>query len=146
MKFENREYTYNWKVLWQVLLVIPFIGVYAVWKQADFNKADCIIMAIAVLLLAGKQALPLSRVLLIDSEIHISFLIPVRRGGRFRYDEIEYYTELRMPKKTKKVLLGGFLQPKGKKHIMFLASGIKDFAELNSMLSELFPKQINEEE
>jgi hypothetical protein len=136
----NRTFGYNWKQMLQVFFAIPFVFLYIIWKRDNFNESDVVVVFLAVLFVAGKQALPMCRVLLIDTEIHISFLLPLRKGGRFRYDEIESYTELVMQRKGNKFVFGGLLQPKGGKRIMLMSSGTKEFKELNSLLSEVFPK------
>jgi hypothetical protein len=79
-------------------------------------------------------------VILTESEIDVSFMLPNQRGGRFRHDEIESYTEIAITRRGRRMLICGFLQPKARKRLILSRAGTKDFEELSSMLSEMFPK------
>lgn len=135
----NREFGYRWEIVWQVIIVLPIVVAYFVWRGDDFSPPYVIVLTIICLYMIGRNALPLSRVLLTETEFYVSFLIPFRRGGCFRHEDIQSYAEIAMQRKGKKILMGGMIQPTDQKCIMIMSSGIKDFKELNSALLERYP-------
>ncbi|HUS72007.1 MAG TPA: hypothetical protein VMY06_02990 [Sedimentisphaerales bacterium] len=137
---EGRAFGYNWGRLWAVVLAVPLVGAYIVWRGSRLGLADCIVIPIAFLFLAIRGMLPMCKVLLTESEIHVSFMLPNQRGGKFRHDEIESYTEVAITRRGRRILICGFLQPKARKRLILSRAGTKDFEELNSILSEMFPK------
>jgi hypothetical protein len=136
----NREYGYNWGHLWTALIAVVAAIIFVVWKQGNLNEVYWAGIGIFILFFISKQTLPLCKVMLTESEIHIFFLSPLRFSQRLRFDEIDSYTEFAIQRKEKKVLIGGHLKPKDRKQIMLLNLGTKNFEELNSTLSELFAK------
>lgn len=135
----NREFGYKFGRIWRVIIVLPIVGAYFVWRDGDITATDGIVLTIIGLFMMGREALPLCNILLTETELYVSFLIPFRRGGCFRHEDIQSYAEIAMQRKGKKILMGGMLQPTDQKCIMIMSSGIKDFKELNSALLERYP-------
>lgn len=138
----NKEYGYNWGHLCPALVGF-FVGaiVLIIWKQGNLNEVYGAVICIVILFFLIKQTIPLCKVLLTESEIHIFFLSPLRFNQRLRFDEIDSYTEFVIQRKEKNILIGGYLKPKDRKQIMFLKLGTKNFAELSSTLSGLFAQE-----
>ncbi|MCC5846225.1 MAG: hypothetical protein JJU05_18410 [Verrucomicrobia bacterium] len=136
----NREYGHNWGLIWQTIIVLPIVGVFIAWRKGDFSRPEVIILLIVGVYMMGRNALPLCKVFFSSSEIHVSFLIPFIKGGKFPHEEIEHYTELVMQRKGKRIPIAGILQPKNHKGIVIIGAGTKDFRVLNSALLELYPR------
>jgi len=136
----GREFGYRWDRMGPVFFGVVFLAAYIVWRSGQFSLLDSVFVVIVFVFFAIRAVLPLCKVLLTESEIHVSFLLPIQRGGRFRHDEIESYTEVTITRRGRKVLVCGFLQPKGRKKIIVSRAGTKGFNELSSILSEMFPK------
>ncbi|MHC4642703.1 MAG: hypothetical protein ACYS32_13740 [Planctomycetota bacterium] len=137
---KGRAFGYNWGRLWSVVVAVPFsIGLF-VWRHGQLGLGECVFILILFLFLAVRGMLPMCKVLLTESEIDVSFMLPNQRGGKFRYDEIESYTEISITRRGRKILVCGFLQPKVRKRIILSRAGTKEFNELSSILSEMFPK------
>lgn len=134
----HREFGYDLRGMWQAALAVPIAGAYIFWRHGDLTRPDVIAVILAGLLLFGRNALHLSKVVLTPSHVQIKFMIPFRRGGIFRHDEIDSYAELALQRKGKRFPFAGFLQPKNGKRVM--VGGTKDFKELNAILLELYPR------
>ena len=137
---KGRTFGYNWARLSSIVIAVPLVGAYIIWRGGGFGLADYIVIPVAFLFLAIRGMLPMCKVILTESEIHISFMLPNQRGGRFRHDEIESYTEIAIERKGRRILVCGFLQPKNRKKLILSRVGTKGFEELNAILSEVFPK------
>lgn len=136
----NRVFGYNWQGLWSLVLAVPLVVALFMWRHAQIGIRDGVIIFIVVLFFAIRGMLPMCKVLLTESEVHLSFMLPNQRSGRFRHDEIESYTEVAITRKGRRVLICGFLQPKARKRLILSRAGTKGFEELNSILLEMFPK------
>lgn len=123
-----------------VLFAVVFLVAYIVWRSGELRLLDGVFVVIVFAFFAIRAMLPMCKVVLTESEIHVSFLLPSQRGGRFRHDEIESYTELTITRRGRKVLVCRVLQPKGQKKIIVSRAGTKGLNELSSILSEMFPK------
>ena len=137
----NREFGYNWGHIWPVLIAVAAAIIFVVWKEGNLDEVSWVAVVGFILFFVSKQTLPLCKVLLTESEINIFFLSPLRFNQRLRFDEIDFYTELTIQRKEKKILISGHLKPKNRKPIMLLNLGTKNFAELSSTLSELFAQE-----
>ncbi len=137
----NREFGYNWSHLWPALIGVSVAIIFVVWKQGNLDEVLWAGVVIWILFFVSKQTLPLCKVQLKDSEIHLFFVSPLRINQKLRFDEIDFYAELAMQRKERKILIGGQLKPKDRKPIMLLRPGTKNFAELSSILSELFAQE-----
>jgi hypothetical protein len=136
---KDRFFGYNWARLSSIVIAVPLVGAYIIWRGGGFGLADYIVIPAAFLFLAIRGMLPMCKVILTESEIHISFMLPNQRGGRFRHDEIESYTEIAIDRRGRRILVCGFLQPKTRKKLILSRAGTKGFEELNSILSKMFP-------
>ena len=131
---------YNWKGLWSVVFAVPLVTAYIAWRYGQLGLIEGVVILIAFLFLAIRGMLPMCKVLLTKSEVDVSFILPNQQGGKFRHDEIESYAEGAITRRGKRILFCGFLQPKKRKRVILLRAGTKGFEELNSILSEMFPK------
>lgn len=137
---KGRTFGYNWGGLWSVILVVPLgIGLF-VWRHGQLGLGEYVVILVISLFLAVRGMLPMHKVLLTESEIYVSFILPNQRDGRYRHDEIESYAEISITRRGRKILVCGFLQPKVRKRIILSPAGTKAFNELSSILSEMFPK------
>lgn len=137
---KDRVFGYNWARLSSIVIAVPLVGAYIIWRHGQIGIIDSVIILIVVLFLAVRGMLPMCKVLLTELEIDVSFMLPNQRSGRFRYDEIESYTEIAIERRDRRILVCGFLQPKTRKRLILSHGGTKGFEELNSILSEMFPK------
>jgi hypothetical protein len=139
-KEKGRTFGYNWGSLWSVVLAVPLGVALVVWRHGQLGLGEGVIILIVFLFLAFRGMLPMRKVLLTESEIDVSFILPNQRNGKYRRDEIESYTEISITRRGRKILVCGFLQPKARKGIILSRTGTKEFNELSSILSEMFPK------
>ena len=127
----NREFRYNWSHLWPALIGGVAGIILAIWKRGNINAIYGAAICVVILFFIIKQTLPLCKVLLTESEIHLFFLSSLRMNQKLRFDEIDSYAELAMQRKERKILIGGQLKTKDRKPIMLLCLGTKSFAELS---------------
>jgi hypothetical protein len=120
--------------------VVPVAVTFCMWKIGRVHAIGIVVIVAVSLWIVVKTAWPICRVRLTESEIHISFLLPFMRGGSFRIDEIEWYTEVAKHIAGRRVVFGGVLKPKDHKPIFILPAGIRDFDLLNPTLLQMFPK------
>jgi len=137
---KGRAFGNNWGSLWSVVLAVPLGVSLVVWRHGQLGLGEGVIILIVFLFLAVRGMLPMCKVLLTESEIDVSFILPNRRDGMYRRDEIESYTEISITRRGRRILICGFLQPKARKGILLSRAGTKEFNELSSILSEMFPK------
>ena len=136
----NREFGYSWQRPKAILLAVPLVIGYATWRHGDFGVVDAVVVTCVVGWSAIIAFSAMCKVLVTKSEIHVTFLLPFRRGGQFPTNQIESYAEIAFQRKDRRVPLGGMLKPTGEKQVMLLSAGTQDFAELNTLLSEMFPR------
>ncbi len=137
---KGRTFGYNWGSLWSVVVALPLGVALVVWRHGQLGLGEGVIILIVSLFLAVRGMLPMCKVLLTESEIDVSCILPNQRSGRFRHDEIESYIEISITRRGRRILVCGFLQPKVRKRIILSRAGTKGFNELSSILSEMFPK------
>jgi hypothetical protein len=137
---KGRTFGYNWGSLWSVVVAVPLGVALVVWRHGQLGLGEGVIILIVSLFLTVRGMLPMCKVLLTESEIDVSFILPNRRDGMYRHDEIESYTELSITRIGRRILVCGLLQPKVRKRIIISRAGTKGFNELSSILSEMFPK------
>jgi hypothetical protein len=137
---KDRTFGYNWVRMWSVVLAVPFVIALFVWRHGQLGLSEGVIILFVSLFFAVRGMLPMCKVLLTESEIDVSFILPNRRDGRYRHDEIESYAEISITRRGRKILVCGFLQPKARKRIILSRAGTKGFNELSSILSDMFPK------
>ena len=143
----RREFGYNWSLLLQVGLAVPVVVAYVVWRKGQIASPDVVCVLIALAGYTIYQVLPLCKVVLDESSVEVSFLLPIRRGGQFRHDQIDSYAQLAFTtRKKEKKAIAGFLKIKNGKRIVIAAVGTKCFDELSSALSELFGEPVNHAE
>ena len=135
----NRTFDFEWKQLHAPLLCILLLGGLILYLQGSFSMPDVTGLIIAGLILTIWKAWPLCRVTLTPSETVIKYLLPLRKGGRFRHEEVVNYTEIVVQMRTMKILVGGFFHPANQPRIMLPKSGTRDFEALNDALLELYP-------
>ncbi len=137
---KGRIFGYNWGRLWSVILVVPIVIALFVWRHGQLGLSEGVIIVFVFLFFAVRAMLPMCKVLLTESEIDVSFILPNQRSGRFRNDEIESYSEISITRRGRRFTICGFLQPKARKRMILSRAGTKEFDELSSILSEIFPK------
>lgn len=137
---KGRTFGYNWGGLWSIVLAVPFAIALIVWRHGQLGIGEYVVILVISLFLAVRGMLPMRKVLLTESEIYVSFILPNQRDGRYRHDEIESYTELSITRRGRTILVCGCLKPKARKMIILSPAGTKGFNELSSILSEMFPK------
>ena len=148
---KSRTFGYNWGGLWSIVLAVPLAIALIVWRHGQLGLGEYVVILVIFLFLAVRAMLPMCKVLLTESEIDVSFILPNKRDGMYRHDEIESYAEISITRRGRKILVCGFLQPKVRKRIILSPAGTKGFKELSSILSEIFPKpqgfnqQVNED-
>jgi hypothetical protein len=137
---KGRTFGYNWGRFWSVILVVPLGIALFVWRHGQLGLGECVVILVIFLFLAVRGMLPMRKVLLTESEIYVSFILPNQRDGRYRHDEIESYAEISITRRGRTILVCGCLQPKARKMIILSRAGTKGFNELSSIFSEMFPK------
>jgi len=137
---KSRAFGYNLGRLWSIVLVVPFVIALFVWRHGQLGLSEGVIIVFVFLFFAVRAMLPMCKVLLTESEIDVSFILPNQRSGRFRHDEIESYSEISISRRGRRFTICGFLQPKARKRMILSRAGTKEFDELSSILSEIFPK------
>lgn len=136
----KQKYGYNWSLVWPGFIAIPAVVFYIVLREGNLTRFDLIILTIIAIGMMIYRAMPMAKVVLDETHITITYLLPFQHGGHFLYEEIESYVELAIPRKNKKNPFGGLIKPKDKARISIWAPGTKNFKELNSILLEIFPK------
>lgn len=137
---KGRIFGYNWGRLWSIVLVVPLGIALFVWRHGQLGLGEGVIIFIVFLFFAVRAMLPMCKVILTESEIDVSFILPNQRSGRFRHDEIESYSEISILRRGRRFSICGFLQPEARKRMILSRAGIKGFNELSTILSEMFPK------
>ena len=136
----KQEYGYSLQRIKHMLLGVPILIGFIVWRYGAFGIVDGIVLTSIIGYSFVMATSAMCKVTILDSEIDISFLSPFRKGGTFAFDQIDTYAPLVMERKNQQFALGGMLSPKEEKHIMLLSAGINNFDELSTFLSETFPK------
>ncbi len=130
--------------MWPLLAAIIAGGVF-ITLQSGFSFGGAITLSVIALGMAIWRAWPLCRVTLTESEISINFLLPTRKGGNYRHEEIEGYNEIALNMRGKKILVGGIIKPFDENQLMIMRSGIKSFEELNTSFIEHYPRLLTAE-
>lgn len=140
------EYDYNWKSVIEALftsLVGLGLGIaFLYFKKGQFTLAMGVILFILCLFYILRQMFYLTRISFTEFHVDISFFLPVRRGQRFSFDEVQSYQEVKIRDKA----IMGFIELKEGKRIMLTRSGIQGFDELTVLLSSKFPAVYNQED
>ena len=97
----NREFGYNWGNLWPSLIGVVVAIVLLIWKPVELNSVYWGCICVVIIFFVIKQTLSLCKVLLMESEVHLFFLSPLRMNQKLRFDKIDYYTELTIQRKGK---------------------------------------------
>ena len=135
----SNDFGYRWQVLWRGAIFVPIAGTIVYWQQGGITFTAILVLSIVGLFLIGRNALVLCRIQVSEEEINIQYLIPLQSGGRFRHEEIENYLELATNLRDTSTAFAGFLKPKNQKRIMIGDAGTKRFAELNTLLKDIYP-------
>lgn len=136
-----REFGYNWAPVVRALVGMIVAGGLLTWYAGGVDRPFLIIVGILGVFYVGREALPLSKIILTESELLVFYLIPIQRGGRFRHEDIEIYAEITLPYVKKKFPIGGYVKPKNQeKGMTILSGGVKNFDELHAALLELYPR------
>lgn len=133
----TREYNYSWKPLVVWIIAVLFLVGLMYWRT-DGDLVPVTIIGLIGLFLVILIAWPLCKVELTINGIEIKYLLPFRRGGEFRHEDIERYTETKLNLLGKRIVLGGALQIVDKSKVILLPSGTQSFGELSRALRKVY--------
>ena len=140
------EYDYNWKsaieALFTSLIGLGLGIVFLYFKKGQFTLAMGGIFFILCLFYVLRQMFYLTRITFSEFDVNISYFMPVRRGQRFCFDEVQSYQEVKIRDKA----FMGFIELKEGERIMLTRSGIQNFDELTELLSDKFPVVCNQDD
>jgi hypothetical protein len=124
-----------------MLWALPFVFFYVLWREGRIGPIEIATIVIAVGWSATLAFLSICRILIDENSIVVKFLLPFSRGGTFTHNEIESYSPMAFQRKNRAIPVGGMLKPKGCKPMMIWPTGVDNFAEVNMILTKLFPKE-----